>query len=85
MINALRAAGDAHYPVVAGAASMVIVLGGGGWLLGIYFDLGLVGVWVAYAADKWIRGLLMWRRRTNLGWITHARATHRHLRRLPHS
>jgi Na+-driven multidrug efflux pump len=80
VINALRAAGDARYPVLAGAASMGIVLGGGSWLLGIHFGLGLTGVWIAYAADEWIRGLLMWRRWVRHGWVPHARATHRRLR-----
>lgn len=79
VINALRATGDARYPVVAGAASMLVVLAGGSWLLGVYFKLGLIGVWIAYAADEWIRGLLMWRRWVTLGWIPFARATHRRL------
>jgi len=80
VINALRAAGDARYPVMAGAASMLVVLAGGSWLLGVHFKLGLVGVWIAYAADEWIRGLLMWRRWARHGWVPHARATHRRLR-----
>ncbi|MBT9458115.1 MAG: MATE family efflux transporter [Burkholderiaceae bacterium] len=80
VINALRAAGDARYPVVAGAASMLLVLAGGSWLLGIYFGWGLTGLWIAYAADEWIRGLLMWRRWATLGWLPHARAAHRRLR-----
>ena len=81
VINALRATGDARYPVVAGAASMLIVLAGGSWFLGVYLGLGLVGVWLAYAADEWIRGLLMWRRWVTLRWIPHARETHRRLMR----
>lgn len=80
VINALRAAGDARYPVVVGSASMVIVLAGGSWFLGVYLGWGLVGVWIAYAADEWIRGLLMWRRWATLGWLPHARAAHRRLR-----
>jgi Na+-driven multidrug efflux pump len=80
VINALRAAGDARYPVVVGSASMAIVLAGGSWFLGVYLDWGLVGVWIAYAADEWIRGLLMWRRWATLGWLPHARAAHRRLR-----
>ncbi|WP_243748189.1 MATE family efflux transporter [Roseateles toxinivorans] len=80
VINALRAAGDARYPVVAGAASMLLVLAGGSWVLGIYFGWGLAGLWIAYAADEWIRGLLMWRRWATLGWLPHARAAHRRLR-----
>lgn len=75
VINALRAAGDARYPVIAGAASMVIVLGGGSWFLGVEMGLGLVGVWIAYAADEWLRGLLMWRRWARLRWVPHARAS----------
>jgi len=79
VINALRAAGDARYPVMAGASSMVLVLAGGTWLLGLHW--GLVGVWIAYALDEWVRGLLMWRRWARLDWVPHARATHRRLRR----
>jgi len=79
VINALRAAGDARYPVVAGAASMLIVLAGGSWLLGQHLGLGLVGIWIAYAADEWLRGLLMWRRWATLGWVPHARASRRRL------
>ena len=77
VINALRATGDARFPVVAGAASMVIVLAGGSWFLGQHLGLGLTGIWIAYAADEWIRGLLMWRRWSRHHWVPFARATHR--------
>lgn len=80
VINALRAAGDARYPLYAGVVSMVLVLAGGSWLLGQYFGLGLAGIWIAYATDEWLRGLLMWRRWVTLGWVPHARAAHRRLR-----
>ncbi len=82
VINALRATGDARFPVMAGAASMLFVLAGGSWLLGIHLGYGLPGVWVAYAADEWLRGLIMWRRWARHGWVPHARATHRRLRHL---
>jgi len=80
VINALRATGDARYPVLAGAASMLVVLAGGSWLLGQVLGLGLVGIWIAYAADEWLRGLLMWRRWARHGWVPHARAAHRRLK-----
>lgn len=80
VINALRATGDARYPVMVGAVSMLLVLAGGSWLLGIKLGLGLPGVWIAYAADEWIRGLLMWRRWARHDWVPQARATHRRLR-----
>jgi putative MATE family efflux protein len=79
LVNALRAAGDARYPVMAGTASMVIVLAGGSWLLGSKLGWGLPGLWIAYTADEWIRGLLMWRRWARLGWVPHARAARRNL------
>jgi Na+-driven multidrug efflux pump len=81
VINALRAAGDARYPVQVGAASMVVVLAGGSWLLGsdAGLGLGLPGVWLAYAADEWLRGLLMWRRWQRLQWVPAARAARRGL------
>jgi putative MATE family efflux protein len=80
VINALRASGDARYPVMVGAGSMLLVLAGGSWLLGKVWGLGLVGIWIAYAADEWIRGLLMWRRWATHGWVPHARGVHRQLR-----
>ena len=46
------------------------------WLLGVHWGWGLAGVWMAYAADEWIRGLLMWRRWLTQGWVPHARKTH---------
>jgi Na+-driven multidrug efflux pump len=58
---------------------MLFVLAGGSWLLGSHFGLGLPGVWIAYAADEWLRGLIMWRRWARLGWVPHARASRRRL------
>jgi putative MATE family efflux protein len=77
IINALRATGDARFPVLAGAASMLLVMAGGSWLLGVHFGLGLVGVWIAYAADEWLRGLVMAWRWFGHGWVPSAIATRR--------
>jgi len=81
VINALRATGDVRFPVLAGAASMVLVLAGGSWILAIHFGLGLKGLYIAFAADEWIRGLIMWRRWSVHAWVPHARAARRKLRR----
>lgn len=77
IINALRATGDARFPVAAGAASMLFVMAGGSWLLGVHFKLGLLGVWIAYSADEWLRGLAMAARWFGHGWVPAARATRR--------
>jgi Na+-driven multidrug efflux pump len=82
VINALRAAGDTRYPVAVGAVSMTLVLAGGSWLLGLHLGWGLVGVWLAYALDEWVRGLLMWRRWATLAWLPTARAARRRVQRL---
>ena len=75
LINALRATGDARFPVMVGAASMLIVMAGGSWLLGVHYKLGLVGVWIAYACDEWVRGLMMSARWFGHGWVGAARRT----------
>lgn len=79
LVNALRAAGDARFPMQAGALSFGLVMAGGSWLLGAHLGWGLVGVWVAYAADEWLRGLLNWWRWSRLGWLPAARQMHRRL------
>jgi putative MATE family efflux protein len=80
VINALRATGDARFPVAAGAASMAIVLAGGSWFFGQVLGWGLVGLWIAYAADEWLRGLIMWWRWRRLHWLPHARSSRRRVR-----
>lgn len=62
-----------------GVVSMAVVLAGGSWLLGDVAGLGLAGVWIAYAADEWLRGLLMWRRWVRLAWVPMARQSRRRL------
>ncbi len=81
VINALRAAGDARFAVLAGVGSMLLVLAGGSALPGLGLGWGLSGIWMAYAADECLRGLIMWQRWQRRGWVPHARAAHRRLRR----
>jgi putative MATE family efflux protein len=77
VINALRATGDARFPVVAGVASMLIVMAGGSWFLGVYCGMGLIGVWIAYTADEGLRGATMALRWFKRGWLPHAIAARR--------
>ncbi|HVK32546.1 MAG TPA: MATE family efflux transporter [Burkholderiaceae bacterium] len=78
VLGALRSTGDVIYPVSAAIASIVLVLGFGSLWLGAHF--GLVGIWIAYAADEWIRGALMFWRWETHGWVTHARGIYQRLR-----
>jgi putative MATE family efflux protein len=75
LISGLRATGDARYPVFVGICSMWVIMAGGSWLLGTYFGLGLVGVWLAITADEWLRALLMYRRWKQRKWLPYAQAT----------
>lgn len=77
VINSLRAAGDARYPVLIGMASTWGVMAFGSWLLGTWMGYGLVGVWAAMIVDEWLRGLLMYRRWKQRKWLQHAERTYR--------
>jgi putative MATE family efflux protein len=61
-IPALKGAGDVRFPVTMGVLSMWGIGVAGAWLLGIRLHWGLAGIWIAMAADEWVRGLVMWRR-----------------------
>ena len=78
VIGALRATGDAIYPVAASVTSLVLVLGVGSYYMGREF--GLPGIFIVYAADEWIRGLLLMARWSWLGWLPYARDTQRRVR-----
>lgn len=51
--NTFRAAGDVILPMAVAIASMWIFRLGFAYLLGIYFGLGLMGVWIAMTVD-WV-------------------------------
>jgi len=75
-VNALRATGDARYPLIWGVISQWTLMAGGSWLLGTYFGLGLPGVWIAFGLDEWFRAMLFLRRWRKRKWLPHARRTH---------
>lgn len=72
LINSLRAAGDAKYPVWIGMASMVGMSLPLGYVLVFLLDLGLAGVWLAIAADEWCRAVIMSLRWRSRKWEQHA-------------
>lgn len=65
VISSLRAAGDVRFPVMMGIISMWGISIPIAFVLGIHFHLGLIGVWIGFIADEWLRGLFMlWRWRS---------------------
>lgn len=69
LISSLRAAGDVKFPVYMGILSMWGVSVTLSYFLGIYLGLGLVGIWIAFIADEWLRGLLMLGRWRSKVWV----------------
>ncbi|MGF3102189.1 MATE family efflux transporter [Rossellomorea sp. DUT-2] len=69
IINALRATGDVRFPVYMGILSMWGVSVTLSYILGIWFGLGLIGIWISFIADEWLRGLIMLKRWQSKIWI----------------
>ena len=70
--NALKAAGDATFTVIIGIVFMVLVAGGGSYILGTTLKWYVLGVWIAKACDEIIRGILMFLRWKSDKWKTKA-------------
>ncbi len=58
-INGLRATGDVRFPVYIGIFSMWTFGVGLAYILGVKFNFGLTGIWIAFAIDEWFRGILV--------------------------
>ncbi|MBU5264302.1 MATE family efflux transporter [Bacillus atrophaeus] len=69
IINSLRAAGDAKFPVYMAMISMWGIGLPLAYLFGIHLGCGLAGVWISFIADEWVRGILMYRRWRSRIWI----------------
>ncbi|GFN32846.1 MATE family efflux transporter [Paenibacillus curdlanolyticus] len=68
LVNSLRASGDAKFPFWVGAVTMVGMSLPLGYLLVFQLDMGLPGIWLAVAADEWIRTIIMWFRWKSRKW-----------------
>ncbi|EKT64954.1 MATE family efflux transporter [Providencia burhodogranariea] len=65
MVNALRASGDARFPLCTAIIFMWGVAIPLGYFLGIKMEMGLFGIWIGFFADEWLRGLTnAWRWRS---------------------
>ena len=67
IINSLKASGDVKFPTYLGIIAMWSCSVLGGYILGVVCGFGLVGIWIAMAADEVIRGIVVairWKRGT---------------------
>ena len=76
MVRCLIAVGDVRFPVGAALFSTWFIAVGFGWLLGVHFGMGLVGLWIGMAADECFRGILFVFRFRAGRWQRYAQATH---------
>ncbi|AXP08777.1 MATE family efflux transporter [Campylobacter hepaticus] len=58
MVNALRASGDARFPFFSGLVFMMGVSLPVGYVLCFYFNLGILGIWIGFCADEFLRGMV---------------------------
>lgn len=72
VINALRATGDARFPVTIAALSQWCVCVPVCWLVGLKLGGGLTGIWVTLLVEEWVRGLIMYHRWKRRRWLPHA-------------
>ena len=68
ILGSLKSAGDVRFPVMIGIVSMWGVAVGLSYLLGAYYGLGILGVWLAQGADEWLRGCFAYRRWMGKPW-----------------
>ncbi len=59
IISCLKATGDVKFPVMMGMLSPWGIAVPISYILGLKLGYGLVGVWIAYSCDEWLRAILM--------------------------
>jgi len=72
IINALRATGDARFPVQIAMCSEWFLSVPLAWFLCLKLNWGIPGIWIAMMSEEWLRGLIMYRRWTGRKWLKYA-------------
>ena len=67
-VGTLRATGDVVYPVIIGILFQWTIAVGLSYIIGIPLGYGLVGMWVGFALDENIRGVVLLRRWRSGKW-----------------
>lgn len=68
--SALRAAGDARFPMMTSILSMLIFRITFGYILGVILGMGVVGVWLAMCIDWFVRSLVFTNRFYSNKWTS---------------
>lgn len=68
LVRNLQAVGDVKLTVSVGIASQWIIAVGVAWLLSVPAELGLVGIWIAFAIDENVRAVILYLRWKHGKW-----------------
>lgn len=68
LVRSLQATGDIKYPMTIGIVSMWALAFGLGFLLGVVFDMGLIGIWIGMALDEDVRAIIFYIRWRKGNW-----------------
>lgn len=77
IINSLRATGDTRFPLIMAVISMWGISVPLGCFLSIYMNMGLLGVWIGFCVDEWVRGISMFIRWKSCKWKESAKRIHK--------
>ena len=57
MVNVLRVAGDVRFPFYSTLISTWGIALPISYFLGLKMEMGLLGIWLGFLCDEWLRGL----------------------------
>lgn len=60
LVRSLQATGDTKFPTMVGIISMWTIAVGLAIVLGVFFDMGIIGLWIAMALDECIRSVIFY-------------------------
>ncbi len=59
LLNSMKGAGDVYFSAVLGMIMVWLVSVSLAYVLGVVLGFGLIGIWIGFAADEIIRGLIL--------------------------
>lgn len=77
--RAIKASGDARYPLISIIIIQWVFILPIAYVLGDYFQLGLLGVWIALAIDEVVRGINLWIRWQSKRWQIKSQKLNQHI------
>lgn len=71
--NALRAAKDARFSMIISVSSMIFFRLLLGYIIGVHFEVGIIGIWIAMIIDWLFRAVMFTHRIRSGRWLKHVR------------